>query len=133
MKNSIFYVTFIFLIILTNASSACGWADSTIIGKHGGFTFYKGLIVQTDEKTGKTLTANQAVSVRNLAECAQVCLNDGGCQGVSHRPTSSGQCLTFAGYDFETGHNMSLYLHKLQGIKYRSAIIRQQYQGSVCR
>lgn len=120
-------------IFLTNASSACGWADGNIVGKHGGFNFYKGLIVQTDEKTGKTLTANQAVTVRDLAECVQVCLNNSGCQGVSHRPTSSGQCLTFAGYDFETGHYMNLYLHSLQGIKYRSAVIRQEYQGSACR
>jgi hypothetical protein len=123
----------LFLLAVTSTHSfACGWPNSAGLGVHGGFLFFKGLIVQTDEQTGRTLTANQALSASSLAECAQLCLQDSSCSGVSHRPTASGQCLTFAGFDFETGNDMSLYLHFQSGIKYSSAIIRQHYQGPIC-
>ncbi|MEW7008150.1 PAN domain-containing protein [Lentilitoribacter sp. EG35] len=128
-----FFAVFALTLLTANASFACSWSNGTVLGEYGGFTFYRGLIVQTDMETGKKLTANQAVTVSSLAECAQVCLNDRNCQGVSHRPTSSGQCLTFAGYDFETNRHMNIYLHTQQGIKYKSAAIRTKFQGDICR
>ena len=126
-------IAFNFLFLFASPSFACGWLESAEMGVHGGFMFFRGLIIQTDEQTGRKLSANQSVTVGSLAECVQVCLSEKTCTGVSHRPTSSGQCLTFAGFDFETGHNMALYLHRQPGIKYKSAHIRTGYQGSVCR
>ncbi len=129
VKMAVFFVSW---IVVSTQSFACGWPNSNELGVHGGFLFYQGLIVQTDEQTGRTLSANQSVTVSGLAECAQICLQNAACSGVSHRPTSSGQCLTFAAYDFETGNNMSLYLHSQHGMKFKSAIIRQRYQGPIC-
>lgn len=116
----------------STSASACSFLNSTVYGARGGFTFYNGLIVQKDPQTGKTLTANQALTVSSVAACAQACLADANCTGVSYRSTSNKQCLTFASYDFETNRTMDLWLHSGGGNKYKSAIIRSRYHGSVC-
>ncbi len=110
---------------------ACVYEGISVYGPRGGFTFYNGLLVQKDPQSGKKLTANQGVSVSSVAECAQVCLADANCTGVSYRPTSSKQCLTFAGYDFETNRHMELWIYSSAEYKYKSALIRSSYQGSV--
>ena len=120
-------------MVLPSNGYACSWPGATEVGDYGGFTFYRGLIVQKDEVTGRKLAANKAVTVSGVAACAQVCLSDSNCSGVSYRNTSSGQCLIYAGHDFETGHEMDLTLFTGQGVKPYSAIIRQEYHGSVCR
>jgi len=116
-------------------ASACSYSGSgiSVYGERGGFTFYNGLLVQINRQTGKKLTANQAITVSSVAACAQVCLADRNCTGVSYRATASKQCLTFAGHDFETNSAMDLGLYSGGGIKYLSAVIRSGYQGSVCR
>lgn len=126
-------VAVLFLVIVPSSAYACGWTAATEVGEYGGFTFYKGLIVQKDEVTGRTLPANKAVTVSGVAACAQLCLSDSNCSGVSYRNTYSGQCLIYAGHDFETGHDMNLTLFHGQGVKPYSAVIRQEYHGSVCR
>ncbi len=137
-KKTIFRVTLAAVLFggfTTVASAGCSYSGSglSVYGERGGFTFYNGLLVQTNQQTGKTLTANQAVTVSSVAACAQVCLADGNCTGVSYRATSFGQCLTFAGHDFETNSDMTMVLHWGGGNKYLSALIRSEYQGSVCR
>jgi hypothetical protein len=118
---------------ISTAANACSYSDPQVVGEYGGHTFYRGLIVQENLETGKKLAANQAVSVGNIAECVQVCLNDANCTGVSYRLTSHGQCLTFAGFDFDTNTNMTLIIHFSAVMRYSSALVRQYYQGPKCR
>lgn len=126
-------VATLLLAIVPSNVYACNWPGAAVVGEYGGFTFYKGLIVQKDETTGRKLPANKAVTVSGVAACAQLCLSDSNCSGVSYRNTSNGQCLIYVGYDYETGHQMDLALFAGQGVKPYSAIIRKSFQGSVCR
>ena len=98
----------------------------------GGFTFYKGIIVQKDLATGKKLAANQAINAKNRAECAQLCVNDKNCTAVTFRNTSHGQCLTFASYDFETNRPMEIVILYSSEVKTSSAKIRSKFQGRLC-
>lgn len=136
-KKAIIYLTISAALFsgFSTAVSACSYSDAGVseYGERGGFTFYRGLLYQKNPQTGKTLTANQAVTVSSVAECAQVCLADENCTGVSYRATAHGQCLTFAGYDFETNSHMRMWISSGGQIKYLSALIRSGYQGSVCR
>lgn len=120
--------------ITTSAALAgCSYSSATVYGNHGGFTFYDGLIYQRDRETGKRLNANKAISVNNMAECAKRCLADEGCTGVTFRNITAGNCLFFAGHDFETNRPMSLYITYGKQIKTKSALIRSSFKGRVCQ
>jgi hypothetical protein len=119
---------------ISTAANACSFTGPKVVGEYGGHTFYQGLIVQENLETGKRLAANQAVSVGNITECVQVCLNDANCTGVSYsRRTSHSQCMTFASFDFDTNTNMRLVLHSSAEMPVSSALVRQYYQGPKCR
>jgi hypothetical protein len=121
------------LLAAQSATAGCAFSKAPAVGDYGGFTFYRGLMHQKDLETGKTLDANRAVTVGHISDCAQVCLDDPACTGVTYRRTSVGQCLTYAGYDFETGRSMGLAISYSSEIKATSALVRAWFQGPTCQ
>jgi hypothetical protein len=119
--------------LTTPALAACSFSTQPVSGEYGGFTFYYGLLHQFDAETEKTLNANKAVTVGHIGECAQACLQDQSCSAVTYRLTSSGQCLFYAGYDFETNRHMGLKIIHLGETSTSSALIREWFEGPSCQ
>ncbi|WP_390922494.1 PAN domain-containing protein [Parasedimentitalea psychrophila] len=121
------------LLAAQPAAAGCSFSKAPVAGNYGGYTFYQGLMHQKDPETGRTLNANQAVTAGHISECVQVCLDNPACTGVTYRRTSHGQCLTYAGYDFESGRPMGLALSYSSEIKATSALVRTWFQGPTCQ
>lgn len=119
--------------LTTPAMAACSFSTQPVSGEYGGFTFYYGLLHQFDGETGETLNANKAVTVGHISECALACLQDQGCSAVTYRLTPSGQCLFYAGYDFETNRYMGLKINHQGETSTSSAIIKEWFQGPSCQ
>lgn len=116
-----------------NASEYCRFDTQPKAGNYGGFQWYFGLLSQIDIETGKSLSANKAVTVSDIRDCPQVCLNTPGCSAVTYRLQTSGQCLLFAGFDFETNRHMALKIYSAGSNSTSSAIVRQYSGGPICQ
>mmetsp|Transcript_1991 Transcript_1991/g.4965 ORF Transcript_1991/g.4965 Transcript_1991/m.4965 type:complete len:151 (-) Transcript_1991:512-964(-) len=115
------------------ASDGCHFSTQPESGTYGGFQWYYGILHQVDPETGKNFSANKAVTVPDIRDCPQVCLNEPGCSAVTYRLTSSGQCLLFAGYDFETNRHMALKIHHSGETSTSSALVRAYSNGPICQ
>lgn len=119
-------------IFVGQANAGCRFNNASVVGRYGGFDFYRGLIYQKDKMTGKQLSAYAGVHAKNIGYCALVCGSKRACRAVTWRSGVPNNCLLFAGYDFVSKRPMSLHIYNGGG-RARSAIIRNRYQGRLCR